>query len=109
MPVQRYRRVKKSFESAPHVRTPVNIDVVGTLDDAIAKELAKGGRLESRSGAHAVVLYGAGNVLLHITFAALPLFVSGFFVFPWIVWANTIRQRRVTLDVDLASNVIRGR
>jgi hypothetical protein len=109
MPVQRYRRIKKSFESALTDRTPVTIGGVGTLDDAIAEELAKGGRLESRSGAHAVIVYGAGNVFVHITFAALTFVVSLFFVFPWIVWANTIRKRRVTLDVDLQGNIIRGR
>jgi hypothetical protein len=107
--VQRYRRVEKSFESTSIDRTPVTIGVVSTLDDAIAGELAKGGRLESRSDAHAVIRYGAGNVLVHITFAALTFVVSFFFVFPWIVWANTIRRRRVTLDVDVAGNVIRGR
>jgi hypothetical protein len=73
---------------------------MSALDDAVAVELANGARLKSRSGIDAVVAYGAGNVLLHITFAALSVAVSGYFVFPWIVWANTIREHRVTLTVD---------
>jgi hypothetical protein len=28
-------------------------------------------------------------------------------VFPWIVWANTIRERHVTLFVDPYGNIIR--
>jgi hypothetical protein len=80
---------------------------VSALDDAVAEELANGGRLDSRSGAQAVIVYGAGNVLLHLTFAALTVVVSWYFVFPWIVWANTIRERRVTLEADLHGNVIR--
>ncbi|MFI5507158.1 hypothetical protein ACIA48_06795 [Mycobacterium sp. NPDC051804] len=79
------------------------------LDDAIAEELANGGRLGYRDSAHAVVLYGAGNVLLHLTFAALTLAVSGLFVFPWIVWANTIRQHRVSLGVGPDGEIVRSR
>ena len=58
-----------------------------------------GGRLESHAPNHAVIVYGSGNVLLHITFAVLTLFVCVMFLFPWIVWANTIREHRVTLQV----------
>jgi hypothetical protein len=88
-----------SFEDEP----------VSTLDTAIDEERAHGGRLESRTSEHAVFRYGAGNVLLHITFAALTLIVSGLFVFPWIVWANTIREHRVTLRVDQDGGVARSR
>ena len=48
-------------------------------------------------------------MLMHITFAALTLTVSGLFVFPWIVWANTIREHRVTLRVDQDGGVARSR
>ena len=58
-----------------------------------------GGRLESYAPNHAVIVYGSGNVLLHITSAVLTLFVCVLFLFPWIVWANTIREHRVTLQV----------
>ena len=58
-----------------------------------------GGRLESHAPNHAVIVYGSGNVLLHITFAVLTLFVCVMFLFPWIVWANKIREHRVTLQV----------
>jgi hypothetical protein len=30
------------------------------------------------------------------------------FLFPWIVWANTMRERRVTLEVDPYGNIIRS-
>ena len=82
---------------------------VSALDDAVAQELADGARLKSQSGIDAIVIYGAGNVLMHITFAALSVAVSGYFVFPWIVWANTIRQRRVTLDVNPDGTITRRR
>jgi hypothetical protein len=48
-------------------------------------------------------------VLVHVTFAVLTLFTCGLFVFPWIVWANTSRERRVTLDVDPAGDIVRSR
>ncbi len=67
-----------------------------------------GGRLESHTPNHAVIVYGSGNVLLHITFAFLTLFTCGLFLFPWIVWANTIREHRVTLQVDPYGNIIRS-
>ena len=60
----------------------------------------------SRTSDHAVFRYGAGNVLLHLTFAALTLIVSGLFVFPWIVWANTIREHRVTVRVEADRGVV---
>ena len=85
-------------------------EAVSTLDAAIDEELANGGRLESvRTSDHAVFRYGAGNVLLHLTFAALTLIVSGLFVFPWIVWANTIREHRVTVRVEADRGVVRSR
>jgi hypothetical protein len=68
---------------------------VGALDDAVDREVAKGARLKSRTDEHAVVGYGAGNVLMHITFAAR--------------WANTIRERRGTVEVDRHDEVIRHR
>jgi hypothetical protein len=83
--------------------------VVTILDAAVDQEVANGGRLESRTSDHAVFRYGAGNVLLHITFAALTLVVSGLFVFPWIVWANTIREHRVTLRADPDRGIVRSR
>ena len=49
-----------------------------------------------------------GNVLLHITFAVLTLFTCGLFFFPWIVWANTVREHKVTLHVDAHGNITRG-
>ena len=78
------------------------------LDIAIAQEMGYGGRLESHTPNHAVIVYGSGNVLLHITFAFLTLFTCGLFLFPWIVWANTIREHRVTLQVDPYGNIIRS-
>lgn len=75
------------------------------LDDAIAQETGVGGRLKSHTATHAVIVYGSGNVLLHITFAVLTLFTCGFFVFPWIVWANTMREGRVTIQVDPYGNI----
>ncbi|MDT5014082.1 MAG: hypothetical protein QOD39_242 [Mycobacterium sp.] len=108
MSVQRYRRGTHVFELRP-IETATSIELVTTLDDAVAEELANGGRLKSRGGTGAVVAYGAGNVLLHITFAVLTLIVNGFFVFPWIVWANTNRQRRVTLHVAPDGRVTRTR
>lgn len=77
------------------------------LDAAVDQEIRNGGRLESLSPNHAVIVYGSGNVLLHVTFACLTLFTCGLFVFPWIVWANTIRERRVNLQVDPTGKVIR--
>jgi hypothetical protein len=78
------------------------------LDAAVAQQIGNGGRLKSRTPTHAVIVYGSGNVLLHITFAALTLVVSGLFVFPWIVWANTIRERRVTIQVGPYGDIIRS-
>ncbi len=40
-------------------------------------------------------MYGAGNVLMHLTFAFLTLVTYGLLVFPWIVWANTGPRREV--------------
>jgi hypothetical protein len=80
------------------------------LDAAVSREIRNGGRLKSRAPNYAIVVYGSGsgNVLLHITFAALTLVVSLLFVFPWIVWANTIRERQVTIHVDPHGNIIRS-
>jgi hypothetical protein len=66
----------------------------------VAQEIRNGGRLKSSTPGHAVIAYGSGNVLMHVTFACLTLFTCGFFVFPWIVWANTNREQRVNLRVD---------
>jgi hypothetical protein len=83
-------------------------DRVERLDIAVAQQLGFGGRLKSRTPTHAVIVYGCGNVVLHLTFAVLTVFASGLFVFPWIVWANTMRERRATLDVDPCGNIIRS-
>jgi hypothetical protein len=77
------------------------------LDTAVDEEINRGGRRISRHPHHAVIAYGSGNVLLHITFAVLTLFACGLFVFPWIVWANTTRERHVTLHVDRYGNIVR--
>ena len=63
----------------------------------------------SHTSDHVVIVYGSGNVLLHITFAVLTPVTCGLFLFPWIVWANTICERRVTLQVDPHGNIIRSR
>ena len=82
-------------------------DRAGRLDTAIDEEINRGGRQLSRDPHHAVIAYGSGNIVLHITFAVLTLFTCGLFVFPWIVWANTTRERHVTLYVDPYGNMIR--
>jgi hypothetical protein len=82
-------------------------DRAGRLDAAIDEEINSGGRPISLHPHHAVIAYGSGNIVLHITFAVLTLFTCGLFVFPWIVWANTTRERHVTLYVDPYGNVIR--
>jgi len=64
---------------------PSKIGGVSAFDEAIAEELANGGRPDARSVKETVIVYGAGNVLLHLTFAALSVVVSWYFVFPWIV------------------------
>ena len=84
------------------------IERTDRLDVAIDQEIANGGRLESRTAYDAVIAYGCGNVLLHITFAVLTLFTCGLFLFPWIVWANTVREHKVTLHVDAHGNITRG-
>ncbi len=85
------------------------------LDAAVAEEIRNGGRLKSRTPGDAVIVYGSGsiaygsgNVLMHLTFACLTLITSGFFVFPWIVWANTNREHRVTLRVDADGTILRN-
>jgi hypothetical protein len=78
------------------------------LDVAIAQDIGNGARLDARGQTHAVLVYGSGGVLLHITFAVLTLMTCGLFVFPWIVWANTNRTHRVTLDVDPYGRVTRA-
>ena len=89
------------------------VDAIGqagdAFDAAIAKELARGCRLKSRSHDEAVVVYGYGKVLTHLTFAALTFFANALFVFPWIVWANTGRERELTLRVDANGNIVRDR
>jgi hypothetical protein len=45
---------------------------------------------------------------MHLTFAALTLITCGLFAFPWIVWANTSREREVTLRMDQYGNIIRS-
>ena len=82
-------------------------DRAARLDIAIAREIGDGGRLEMHSPTRAVITFGSGGVLMHVTFAVLTLFTCGFFVFPWIVWANTNRKHRVTLEVDAYGNVSR--
>lgn len=78
------------------------------LDAAIEQAVGNGGRLETRTPNLAVIVYGCGNILLHITFAVLTLSTCGFFVFPWIVWANTNREHRVKLEVDPYGNIVRS-
>jgi hypothetical protein len=82
-------------------------DRAALLDNAIAQEIGNGGHLETQHQTVAVIAYGSGGVLLHVTFAVLTLFTCGLFVFPWIVWANTNRKHRVTLEVDPYGNVSR--
>jgi hypothetical protein len=83
-------------------------DRAGRLESAIADELNSGGRLKASTPHHAVVAYGSGRLVMHLTFAVLTFFTCGLFVFPWIVWANTDRERRVTLEVDLYGNITRS-
>jgi hypothetical protein len=78
------------------------------LDAAVDEAINRGGRQISRSPHQAVIAYGGGRVLLHITFAVLTLLVCGLAVFPWIVWANTNRERRVKLRVDPNGNITRS-
>ena len=78
------------------------------LEAAVAEEIRNGGRLQSRTPGGAVIAYGSGNLLMHLTFACLTLITSGFFVFPWIVWANTNREHRVTLRVDADGTILRN-
>lgn len=82
-------------------------DRAARLDSVIAREIGDGGRVKTRSETRAVILFGSGGVLMHLTFAVLTLFTCGFFVFPWIVWANTNRKHLVTLEVDEYGNVSR--
>ena len=81
---------------------------VAALDAAVAQEIRTGGRLKSHTAGDAVIAYGSGNVLVHVTFAFLTLFTCGFFVFPWIVWANTNREHLVTMRVDSDGTIHRG-
>jgi hypothetical protein len=83
-------------------------DRAGRLDAAIDEEINRGGRPITLTPHHAVIAYGGGNILLHITFAVLTLFTCGLFVFPWIAWANTTREHHVTLHVDPYGNIIRS-
>jgi hypothetical protein len=83
-------------------------DRVALLDTEVARQLGFGGRVKSRSPTNVVVAYGYGNLALHSTFAFLTVFVNGFFAFPWIVWANTMRERRVTLEVDPYGDIRRS-
>jgi hypothetical protein len=85
-----------------------NSDRAGRLETAIDEAINRGGRPVSRQPHHAVIAYGSGNILVHITFAVLTLFTCGLFVFPWIVWANTNRERHVTLFVDPHGNITRS-
>jgi hypothetical protein len=94
--------------STPSAQPLSDGDRAGSLNVAIEEEINRGGRPISRHPHHAVVAYGSGNVLLHITFAVLTLFTCGLFVFPWIVWANTNRERHVTLHVDPYGNIVRA-
>jgi hypothetical protein len=77
------------------------------LDAAIDEAVRNHGRVESLGAHHAVVVYGAGRILMHVTFAVLTIFTCGLFAFPWIVWANTGRERRVEIRVDEAGDVSR--
>jgi hypothetical protein len=97
-----------TIERSPQTGTSTKMSDVPALDTAIDEATANGARLKWRTSDEAVIAYGAGNVLLHLTFAALTVVVSGLFVFPWIVWANTVRERRVTLHVDATGHVIRA-
>jgi hypothetical protein len=45
---------------------------------------------------------------MHVTFAVLTMFTCGFFVFPWIVWANTNREHLVTLRVESDGTIHRA-
>jgi hypothetical protein len=83
-------------------------DRAARLDSAIAYEVGNGGRLETHSQTHAVVVFGGGGVLMHLTFVLLTLFTCGLFVFPWIAWANTSREHRVTVTVDPQGRVTRA-
>jgi hypothetical protein len=74
----------------------------------LAQEISNGGRLKSRTAGDAVIAYGGGNVIMHVTFGFLTLFTCGFFVFPWIAWANTNREHLVTLGVESDGTVHRA-
>jgi hypothetical protein len=78
------------------------------LEAAVDQEIRNGGRLKSFTASDAVIAYGGGNVLMHLTFAVLTLFTCGFFAFPWIVWANTNREHHITLHVTSDGTVLRG-
>jgi hypothetical protein len=94
--------------STPSAQPLSDSERAGRLATAVDDAINSGGRQVSRHPHHVVIAYGSGNILLHITFAVLTFFTGGLFVFPWIVWANTNRERQVTLHVDRYGNVTRS-
>jgi hypothetical protein len=66
------------------------------LDSQIAFHVNRGGRVESRAGNQAIIVYGQRvNHLLHFLITVLT---CGLWVFVWLYLALTVKERRVVLS-----------
>ena len=80
--------------------SPVTEDVVSQrLNDAVAREVTKGGRVESHTGRQAVIAHGGQNAGMHLLFALLTLLSCGLFGIVWIIYAFNAKPWRVVLTV----------
>ena len=73
------------------------------LNQAIAAELARGGRIESQTGSSAVIVRGSRvNHILHLL---LTLITIGFWVIVWLIISAAGGERRRIINADASGNV----
>jgi hypothetical protein len=73
------------------------------LNQAIAAELARGGRIESQTGSSAVVV--RGNRVNHILHLLLTLITLGIWVIVWLIISASGGERRRIINADPYGNV----
>ena len=93
------------MEAAQAVATPTVDPTVRQerLNQAIAAELSRGGRIESQTGSSAVIVRGGRvNHILHLL---LTLLTIGFWVIVWLIISAAGGERRRIINADAYGNV----
>ena len=93
------------MDTVQHVATPTIDPAVRQerLNQAIAAELARGGRIESQTGSSAVIV--RGNRVNHVLHLLLTILTIGIWAIVWLIISAAGGERRRIVNADQYGNV----